>query len=606
MQTQTEKLMRKILKKLAPPPNITLSQWADRYRYLSPESAAEPGRWKTSRAPYQKEPMDAITDVKTRKVVLMWASQTGKTDSAILNPVGYFIHYEPSPIMILQPTVDMAQTISKDRLSPMLRDTPVLAERIEDKSRNGKNTILQKIFPGGHVTLQGANSPAGLASRPIRILCADEIDRYPATAGNEGDPLFLAQKRMTTFWNSKEICTSTPTIKGQSRIETEYEHSTMEEWNVPCPVCGKYQQLTWAKIIFDEEGFRNGTNRDVAHSCEHCGVVSGEQEWKALFGKGKYVPTYPRRKTRGFHVNALASGFVSWEDIVDNFLTANDEKKKGNLELLKAWTNTEMAETWDETGVSLDDKDLMERLEDYGAEVPDEVLILTCGVDTQDDRFEYEVVGWGEGKESWGIKKGAIYGDLKQEDIWQRLDEALAETFTKADGTQMTIAGTCVDSGGHFSTEVYRFCKERYSRNIWAIKGKGGSDVPYIANPSKNNRVKAPLFTLGVDTGKSLLYGRLTVEEPGPGYCHFPDGDGLGYNEAYFKGLTAEKRVTTYKKGRATTAWVLKDYGFRRNEPLDIRNYATAALEILHPVLKATGAGKRTVRKRRVVSRGIE
>lgn len=602
----TRELFRKILLKMAPPPTITLSQWADTYRRISTEDAAEPGRWDTSRAPYQREPMDAITSQKTRKVVLMWPAQSGKTTGLILNLNGYYIHYEPSPMLTLEPTVEMAETLSKNRLSPMLRDTPVLDKIMQDKSRNGKNTILEKQFPGGYIALQGANSPAALRSRPIRVLCADEIDAYPPSAGKEGDPLFLAQKRMTAFWNSKEVDVSTPTIKGQSRIEAEYEHSTMEEWNVPCPACGAYQPLGWANVIFDEEKFRDGTDVRVWHKCEKCGVVSQEHEWRRLFGKGKYVAAYPRRKTRGFHLNALGVTFTSWQKIVDEFLQAVDEKKKGNVELLKAWTNTVLAETWDEEGVKIEESDLMERLEEYGAEIPDGVIALTAGVDTQDDRFEYEVVGWGIGAESWGIKYGKIYGDTKAPETWERLDQALLQTFSKKDGTILNIVAVGLDTQGHRANEAYRFCLARWGRNVYAIKGKGGSDLPYISNPSKNNRVKVPLFTLGVDAGKSIIYDRLNVEKKGPGYCHFPAGE-RGYDENYFKGLTAEKKVVTYKKGRATFAWTLKDQAFRRNEPFDIRNYAQAAMEIAHLALWPTAEEtKPKPHGRRVRSRGVD
>ena len=253
MRNNTKALFEKIFKVLQPPPDLKLSEWADEYRRLSSEASAEPGRWRTSKAPYQREIMDAITDMTVKKVVVMSAAQVGKTDAMILNPIGYYIHYEPSPIMVLQPTIQMAEAFSKDRLSPMIRDTPVIAERINDKSRTSGNTILQKIFPGGHVTMVGANSPSSLASRPIRILLADEIDRYPATAGSEGDPLFLAAKRLTTFWNRKEVDVSTPTIKGLSRIEVEYQNSSRGEWNAPCPCCGELQPLKWANVVFDKD-----------------------------------------------------------------------------------------------------------------------------------------------------------------------------------------------------------------------------------------------------------------------------------------------------------------------------------------------------------------
>ena len=261
---------------LKPPPELTLSEWADKYRVLSAESSAEPGRWHTDKAPYQREIMDAIGDPHIRKVVIMSAAQIGKTDAFILNPLGYYMDYAPAPILVMQPTLDMGQTFSKDRLAPMIRDTPELRDKVDVKSRYSGNTIMKKNFPGGHITIVGANSATGLASRPIKVLLADEVDRYPASAGTEGDPLSLAQKRQTTFWDKKTVIVSTPVIKGQSRIETEFEQSTKEEWNVPCPDCGHYQPFVWANVIFDRENPQG----EVLYKCERCGVVSGEYQWK--------------------------------------------------------------------------------------------------------------------------------------------------------------------------------------------------------------------------------------------------------------------------------------------------------------------------------------
>ena len=277
---------------------------------------------------------------------------------------------------------------------------------------------------------------------------------------------------------------------------------------------------------------------------------------------------------------------MDWREIVEKFLTANEEKKKGNIELLKVWTNTEMGETWEEDGEQIETDDLYKRREKYNCEVPEEVLVLTAGVDVQDDRFEAEVVGWGVDKESWGIKYQVIYGDLKLKPVWDELDRFLSQTFTTADGRHLKIICACVDSGGHFTTQVYRFCKERTVRRVFAIKGKGGAEVPYFNRPSTANNIKTPLFTVGVDTGKALLYQRLAVQEEGPNYCHFPREKDRGYTQEYFKGLTAEKMVISYKRGKAQYVWTLKDGGYKRNEPLDIRNYATVALEIANPILK--------------------
>lgn len=578
---RTKDLFRRCVSVLKPPPTLTLSQWADKYRMLSAESSAEPGHWHTDKAPYQREIMDAIGDPHVRKVVIMSAAQIGKTDAFILNTIGYYMDYAPAPMLCMQPTLDMGQTFSKDRLAPMLRDTPELRDKVDTKSRYSGNTILKKNFPGGHITIVGANSATGLASRPIKVLLADEVDRYPASAGTEGDPLTLAQKRQTTFWDKKTIMVSTPVIKGHSRIETEFNLSTREEWNVPCPECGHYQPLVWGGVKFDREDL----SKPVLYVCERCGALSGEYAWKKASRKGKFVAENPSAEARGFHLNTLASTFCAWSEIVQKFLVAKEQMDQGNPEGMKVWVNTELGETWEEQGEQLEDGDLYQRREIYDAEVPEDVLVLTAGVDVQDDRFEVEVVGWGEGKESWGIRYQKIFGDMMKEQVWKDLDAFLLSTFHKKDGTALRILAACVDSGGHHANAVYSFCKDRFDRRVLAIKGKGGSDVPYIRNPSTNNRVKAPLFVLGVDAGKALLYKRLAHTTKGPNYCHFPAAEEAGYDELYFRGLTSEKMVTRFRKGRMTTMWVLKDERYKRNEPLDLRNYATAALEIVNPVL---------------------
>lgn len=599
----TAEMLARVVAKIAPPPKLTLSEWADNYRRLSQGTSAMPGKWRTSKAPYQKEIMDAISDNHVRKVVVMSAAQIGKTDALVLNTIGYYMKYAPAPIMVMQPSLEMGQGFSKERLTPMLHDTPCLRGMVDDRSRMSGNTILQKKFPGGLVVIVGANSPASLASRPIKVLLADEIDRYPASAGKEGDPLSLAAKRQTSYWDKKEVYISTPTIKGQSRIEVEFEHSTQEEFYVPCPNCGHYQPLVWANLHFDvpEPG-------DISYTCERCGVADEEYRWKAQEIKGKWVAAKPEEKARGFHINTLASTFCGWAEVVEKFKLAKQQLDVGDPEKMKTWVNTELGQTWEERGKTVESDNLLTRREIYDAEVPDGVMMLTAGVDTQDDRFEVEVVGWGKGKESWGIRYQKIYGDMLKQTVWNDLDAFLRRTWQKRDGTRLHLLAVCMDSGGHFPDEVLRFCKERTARRIFAIKGRGGAAVPYTSNPTKNNRVKAPQFTIGVDTGKTILYERLNVQSEGPNYCHFPLNKECGYDEQYFQGLTAEKMVMRYKRGRAVFSWELKD-GIKRNEPLDLRNYATAAVEIANPPelaeeeMRQAPAGYR--RGRRQISGGI-
>lgn len=591
MEQYAKTIYRRIFSKLKPPPEMKMSDWADQYRRLSQGASAEPGRWRTEKVPHQKEIMDTIAAVKVKKVVVMSSAQIGKTEGAVLNTIGYYMHYDPAPVLIMQPTIQMAEAFSKDRLSKMLQDTPVLSGLVNDKGRNTGNTILQKIFPGGHITMVGANSPSSLASRPIQILLADEVDRYPATAGKEGDPLFLASERLTTFWNSKEVYVSTPTIKDASRIEIEYQHSSQGEWNVPCPECGELQPLEWSGVVFDRDNLDS-----IQYACAKCGCISPEAAWKKHFKEGRYIHADPENPVKGFHLNALGSTLAQWKDIAEKFILANEEKKKGNIEPLKSWTNTKMGQTWEEEGTQVDDEELLKRRERYNCEVPPEVLYLTAGVDTQDDRFEIEVVGWGAEYESWGIQYSVLYGDTSnlQHQVWADLDAFLAQTFQKPDGTRMKIICTCVDSGGHRTNQVYKFCKARFNRRIFAIKGSNDSAAAYIQKPTKSNREQAYLFTLGVDTGKSLLLQRLQVEEEGPGYCHFPKEENKGYGESYFIGLTAEKQVLVYKKGRPFFEWRIKDAAHKRNEALDCRNYASAAIEISGVPLKKPDTPQKT------------
>ncbi|MDB2161210.1 phage terminase large subunit family protein [Clostridium butyricum] len=565
---RTIDVFKKLASILEPPPLLTVSSWADNYRKLSPESSAEPGQWKTSRAEYQREIMDSLSNKETETIVVMSSAQVGKTE-LINNIIGYFIDYDPSPIMLLMPTLDLATSYSKKRLAPMIRDTPTLKEKVKDaKSRDSDNTLLEKGFPGGYVALTGANSPTGLSSRPIRILLADEVDRFPQSAGIEGDPLSLAEKRTKTFWNKKKFFVSTPTEKGISRIEMEFDESTKEEWCLPCPMCGKFQPLRWGNIKFE----------DVTHECEFCGERFNEFEWKA--NKGKWIAEHPERiKKRGFHLNALASPWERWEDIIEDFKNA----KKNGAETLKTWINTSLGEVWeDNEGEGAEQDELINRREFYTAEVPPQVILLTAGVDVQDDRLEIEVVGWGVNRETWGIEYKIIYGDPSKSIVWTQLDLYLSKTFWYPEGEGLIISATCIDSGGHNTEEVYKFCKAREQRRIYAIKGMGGYGIPFIHKMSRNNLIKCMLFILGVDNGKENILSRLNIKETGPGYCHFPIEEDKGYDEKYFKALTSEKRVLKIKKGKRTYEWVKKSSGIR-NEAFDLRNYANAAYEILNP-----------------------
>lgn len=581
--TKTAKLFSRIVKSVAPPPKITVSQWADQYRRLAPESSAEPGQWRTDRAPYQREIMDAVVSPNIEKVVAMTSSQVGKSE-VLLNIMGYYIDVDPGPILLVQPTLETAQDFSKRRISTMLSVTERLKEKVSDsKTRDINNTILMKVFPGGFLAIGGANSPAGLASRPIRILLCDEVDRYPTSAGSEGDPIALAERRTMTFWNRKHVYTSTPTIKGASRIELEYELGTQEKWCVQCPSCGNYHFIIMRDIVFkyDKKENRNKTIymiNDVKWRCPTCTKEFDEFTMKKQ--PAKWIADNPgaiKRKIRSFKLNAFVSPWSSWEKIVQEFLEVKDDP-----ELYKVFVNTVLGETWEERGEIEDETVLLDRREHYDAEVPNGVLVLTLAVDTQDDRLEYEVLGWGKDEESWGIEKGIIWGKPDDQGTWMRIDDLLRKEWTRSDGTGMMISCATIDSGGHFTEEVYKYCLQRILSSVFPIRGMGGSGMPVIYKISRNNKYRLPLVLIGVDSAKTMIMQRLKIERPGPKYCHFPLDEDRGYDFNYFAGLISEKKVIKKQKGKTVVVWenIAKD---KRNEPLDLRVYNLAALKLLNP-----------------------
>lgn len=635
MEKKTVKLFQRIAaKSLRPLPNLTVSDWADQYRMLSSESSAEPGRWRTDRAPYQRAIMDAFTDLDVRRVVVMSCSQIGKSD-IMNNVIGRFAHLAPAPILMIQPTVDMAQDYSKSRIAPMIRDTKVLRDIFQDvKSRESGNTILSKLFPGGRLIMGGANSPAGLASRPIKILLADEVDRFPDSAGTEGDPVDLAAKRMTTFWDRTMGLFSTPTNAGESRIEVEYTEGTQEEWQHQCPNCGEYHLLTHRSMVMDTETVKDGRKKEHIHvksvswRCPDCGFTFSENEMRRQ--PQKYVaknPTAIKNHVRSFFVNCWASPWISWTDVMQEWVDA-----KGDPEREKVVVNTRFGEPY-ERARSYDNVDkLLARREPYNAELPDGVLILTAAVDVQDNRLEYEIVGWGEDEECWGIKKGIILGAPDTAAVWRQLDEQLDREYHFADGTGLLVARTFIDSGGHYTSEVYNYSLMHLARQRFAVRGSSTMGVPIIHKYSKAQAYHGrtiPLVLIGTDSGKQYIMDRLAIDVPGPRYFHFPldkpEQDAVnevlwnrGYDEIYFQGLTAEEKQPQKKNGRIVYRWVniAKDH---RNEPLDLRVYNLACLASISPdfsKLKALMTGTPTEEKRPtgprkrprfgVIKRGVE
>ena len=553
------------------PPDVSVSEWANQYRFLSSESSAAHGKYSTATTPYAVEWMDSILDPDATGTILMVGAQLGKTE-VLNNIVGYFIDIDPAPMLAVQPTVEMGEAWSKERLAPMARDTPRIKDKLSDvKSRTSGNTILHKTFPGGNLAITGANAPSGLAARPRRVVLLDEVDRYPVTAGSEGDPVSLAIRRTESFWNAVILMTSTPTVKGRSRIETEFEASDQRRYFCTCPKCGHEQTLKWVNVRWDAED-----GSDAYLNCEGCEERLTDEDRIEMVKGGKWVPTYPERTLRGYHLPGIASLFRhkrGYKSRLHQMAAENIKVKKAGKEALRTWINTFLGETWEDEGETLQWEPLMARREDWG-EFPKECLLVTAGVDIQGDRVEVEVVGWGEGEESWSLDHRIIIGDFNTPEVQKDLDDVLKQRFQHPGGAEIPISCTFIDSG-HKTKTVYSYTKPRQNRKVFACKGVGGPGVPMVNRPTKQGTERALLFSVGTDTAKELIYSRLSLGEKGDGFMHFPHDR----PEDWFRQLTSESKVIRYRNGVPFARF--ENPSKARNEALDLRVYASAALALL-------------------------
>lgn len=564
---------------LKPPPRLTLVEWADQYRHLSAEASSLAGRWVTERVEVARGPMLAASDPEVREITVMCCTQLMKTE-LLLNLIGFFVHQDPAPILLMQPTVHIAEAFSKDRVDPMFRDSPALKDKLGGKkSRDGGNTILHKQFAGGHLTMVGANAPGELAMRPVRIVLCDEVDKYPVSAGDEGDPIKLAAERSATFWNYLIVKVCSPTIEGKSRIAMEYDLSDKRVFEVPCPYCDERQEMRWERVYWPE-----GQPELAAHACRKCGVQWSEPERQRAIAKGTWRATAPFNGHAGFKVSKLASPWEPLSKLAKKWVDC-----QGKPEQLKTFYNTQLAETFKEVGEAPPWKELYERRESYSiGSVPADALMLTAGVDVQKDRLEYEVVGWAPGKRSYSIEYGVIRGDTENtgdDGPWEELQTLITSgQWEHASGVMLPLRFTAIDSGFRTST-VYDFCRRFSLNKVAPIKGRDDQAMA-ISAPRKIDLKRdgkavwksLRLYTVGSSLLKSEFYDWLGLKqsESGnypPGYCHFPE-----YEEQHFKELTSEQVMVKISRGYAKQVWV-KTPGVR-NEPLDCRVYARAAAAI--------------------------
>lgn len=572
-----------------PPPKLSLSQWADEHFYLSAESSAEAGRWKCM--PFQVGIMDAITDPTVTYVTVMKSARVGFTQM-VNAAIGYHMHQDPCSILMVQPTVDDGKGWSKENLAPMLRDVPVLAElSVKDLEDGGpktsKNTIQSKRFPGGVISVVGANSGTGFRRISRRVILLDEVDAYPASAGSDGDPVKLATRRSDFFWNRKRVAGSTPLLAGSSRIEALFEEGDQRRFYVPCPHCGHADFLVFSQ----REGgghfmqWPEGTPEDAYFVCSKNGCVIEHKDKREMVARGEWIASKPFAGHASFHIWAAYSFSpnATWGQIATEFVEANKSP-----ETLRTFVNTVLGETWRERGEAPEWERLFNRREAYQTgTVPDAVMVLTAGVDVQKDRWIYEVVGWGADKQSWSIDAGIIFGDTARDEDWAKLDELLDREFPAANGTAMRIRALAVDSG--FNTQqVYGWGRRHPMTRVIAIKGVSGANallgVPSKVDVKWNGKRVArgyKVWPVGVDIAKMELYGWLRLERGEGtfprGWCHFSDQQPA----EYFKQLTSEQLVSHRKRktGRTVVEWQV--IPGRENHWLDTRIYARAAAQML-------------------------
>lgn len=566
---------------LRPRPKITLSEASDKYRYVSKIVSAHPGQWKTSDVPYAREIMDAISNPDIQYIVIRKPSQVSGTE-IILNAILYFSYVDPSTIIWVLPTLEMAEGYSKVRLSSMINDSPVLKGLFKEagKKKKSDDTILHKIFPYGRILMVGSNSETGLSGNPMRIILCDEIDKYEMTKG--GDSIELVTSRAKTFEeNKKVILTSTPSITGLSSIDKWYEKSNKGIYEVPCYHCGTMQVLKFTNIT----GFRLGKgnyNVDQAfYECPHCNMPINDDQINIMVSNGKWrftaKPAFPG--IYGFDIGLeIISPWVKIKEPVKGFLNSKNDQL-----LYREWCNLSLGESHNDTMVHLDADKLENRAEDYDETVPMQAGILTGAVDVQDDRLEVLVIAWGLYEEAWAIEHQPFYGDPSVQDFndpgnpWTQLDIYSQKVFEHESGNTMTLAIMTIDSR-HHKDQVHAFCKSREARNIWPVQGVGGSISPVISKrPTLKTKTRERVFNIGTYAAKEILYSRLLKPEPGPGYFHFPKR----FDRELFEQIASEKKVVRRDRKRRIVREFVPTRA--RNEMLDMLVYNFGGLRILNP-----------------------
>jgi len=572
-----------------PERRLSVSEWADKYRTLPDDSALRGAKWTTAFTPYLREIMDAFADNSIEEVAVIKSAQVGFTEATV-NVILYTIFYGLGSILHVHPKQEAARKFSLKRLMPAIADACFAGKIAPAKSRDSGNTILAKRFMGGDYFAVGANSPDNLASNPVAFGILDEYDRIAASAGKEGSPLELVKKRTTTFWNRKIFIGSTPTTKGESNILKEWNASDRRRYFIPCKSCGELFSPLFPDIFFDvDKTTREPIPETARLKCPHCGALHTNKEKNEAVADARacWKSTAPFNGVAGFHINQILSPFsaAGLSEIVKSYAVA-----KGDPLKMQVWTNTVLGEPWDEIETATDANALYLKRERIGGDtfdVPSRALVLTIGADTQPDRIEAECVAWGAGEESWSLDYRVFYGDPAipegaEGSPWDAFLAWTRKTYRHEWGGNIVARVKFIDSGGANTQDVYRFCAAHRWEYFFAIKGSNQADAPIVGAVQRRKigerRSRGVKFiVLGTQRIKDVVVGRLNFER-GAGTCHFPHDR----PPEYFDQLCSEYKKTFYKGGNAVALWT-KRSSDTRNEALDCRVYAFAALR-LEPV----------------------
>jgi phage terminase large subunit GpA-like protein len=595
---------------IEPRPDLTVSQYSDQNRILPRGGSFESGPWRTDRFPFLREIMDSFTwKLKSKMRVILKGSQVGVTE-ILLNFMFYKVEHKPGPVLYTQKTISATDRFLRQRFEKSVAVMPSIKKLLKRKKKHGGSTRTLKSYPGGMLVFGGANSAASLRSMPIEDYLVDEEDSYELDIGEEGSPVDLGVVRTRNFPYGHIIRASTPKIKETSTIEPAFLLGDQRYYEVPCPYCGELDYLRWSRLKYE-----NDDPTTVRLLCEKCGMFIEERYKVWMFAEengAKWVPhnakdgQYPSWFLPAFY---SPLGFFSWEDIVKDWLEAEREFSDQKRQVV---INTIFGESYSKKGKMIHPSWLEERKEEYKADVPIGGLIVAMGFDVQESRIEGEVIAWGKAEENWSIDYPVFIGDTALPQVWAELEVYITKKIFKHESGQIMYPSVIAIDSGHRAEQVYAFCRKHEARRVFPVKGDDGWGKGFIDRPLKKNKAGIFLYRAWVDELKSKVYSSLQIEEPGPGYCHFPKKQ--VYDKHYFSMLTAEQLITVRTGFKNKLKWELP--AGKRNEALDARCYAIAALNILGPTLQAVEAGRQFVgmqsmiarkkKKRRVHSRGIQ